>query len=578
MFALAMCFLIYPLKLPFVSNHRICEIIDWTLSAISIILSLYIIKEWPQMVFRLGIPNRLDIICGAGMVLLTIEIARRATGNIVLPLISGCFILYALFGYIIPGHFSNPGFPFERVIGQLYLSLEGIYGYIMGVMVRVIFPFILFGAFFQISGIGENLIEIVLSITRRFKDGPAQSAVISSGLFGSISGVGAANVMATGSFTIPLMKKLGYKDYVAAGIEAAASSGGLILPPVMGAGVFIMVEWTGIPYAEIIKVAAMPAIIYYISVAAFVHFRAMKMDVGRLDKDIGLSTKELFKKAYEVLIPPAVILWFIFSKYTPTYAAFAGTLSIIVVMIVKKGIVPTLKEIIPGLELAGRNSVITFACCASAGIIVGMIGLTGIGAKLSSVLLSISKDNLFLAVTVVSIAGLILGMGLPVSVSYVVLVSVAGAALQRLGLPILSSHLIVFWASTLANVTPPVCVSAYAAASIAKADPMKTAIFAFAIAKGLFIIIFFMAFTPLLTGTLTQILFTSFFLTVGLIALSAFLEGFLLKKTAIIDRIFLLLASILLLNPLLFLNLAGLVIFLFVILWHKFRGPLFLDK
>lgn len=578
MFALVLVFLTYPIreekKIQSTGIISKIRMIDFVLIILSLISSLYIMREWHNMVWRLGIPTKKDIIFGTIMVFLIIEMARRVTGNVVLPLVSSLFILYALFGNNIPGVFSHVGFTLERTISHLYVSLEGVYGYITGVMVRVIFPFILFGAFFEISGIGKNLIDIVMSVTKNWKDGPAQTAVISSGLFGSISGVGAANVMTTGSFTIPLMKRMGYKDYVAAAIEAAASSGGLILPPVMGAGVFIMVEWTGVPYLEIIKIAAVPAIIYYVSVGAFVHFRAMKLKVKKITDEIEIdyTPKQILKKSFEIFLPPFCIVFFIILKYTPTYAAFAGILSIILISLFKKGPKGAFFEFIESLRVGAKNSLVVYACCAAAGIIVGIIGLTGIGATLSSLLLAASKGNLFLAVFFVCIAGLILGMGLPVSVAYVVLVSVAGAALTRLGQPILSAHLIVFWAATLANVTPPVCVSAYAAASIAKADPMKTAFYAFNIAKGLFVITFLMAFTQILTGTWFQIIFLGIIISLGLIALAAFLEGYFLYPTKPFERILLGLSATLLIWPNNLSYMAGFIVFIVVILIQKMNS------
>ena len=370
----------------------------------------------------------------------------------------------------------------------------------IGVAATFVFIFVLFGAFLEKTGGGNFFIDLAYAVAGRYRGGPAKTAVIASGFMGSVSGSAVANVVTTGSFTIPMMKKIGYKPHVAGAIEAAASTGGQLMPPIMGAGAFLMAEFTNTPYLHIIKIAIIPAHdVLSHGIALCPHRRVQGRAQGTGPQTLPKVWTTL-KNGWHFLFPVAVLIYVLVNNYSPMMAGFVAVVSTLVAVHGAQSSRLGIKGIIEALELGARNAVMVSVACAAAGIIVGMVGLTGMGLKFSSLVVSLSGGVRLFAILLIGLASLVLGMGLPVTASYIVLVILAGPALMDMGVPLLTAHMIVFWYSQDANVTPPVSLASFAGAGIAGANPMRTGFTSWKLAKGLYLIPIVMAYNPLLAG------------------------------------------------------------------------------
>ena len=450
----------------------------------------------------------------------------------------------------MPDLLAHKGYSIERIVTTLYLTTEGIWGLPTGVAATFVFVFILFGSFLERTGGGDFFIDLAYALTGRMTGGPAKTAILASGFMGSVSGSAVANVVTTGSFTIPMMKKVGYKPHVAGAIEAAASTGGQIMPPIMGAGAFLMAEFTNTSYLYIVKIAIIPALLYYLSVLFFVHFEAKKEGFKPMLKADLPNVKKTLKNGLHFFIPVFILIYVLFNNYSPMMAGFVAVISTIIAAMLRRATRLSLKDIMGGLEAGARNAVMVSVACGCAGIIVGCVSLTGLGLRFSSLVVSLSGGSPFLAIVLIGMASLVLGTGLPVTASYIVLVILAGPALMDLGLPIIVAHMIVFWYSQDANVTPPVSLAAFAGAGIAGASPMKTGFASWKIAKGLYIIPIVMAYRPLLgNGTTMEVIMTTFFTTIGLIAFTSAMERFLFKRLNIIETLLMAAAALALFWP-----------------------------
>lgn len=552
-------FLLYPStrKSTRTSSVNKPTVLDMIFMGLAVASGTYIIVMYPTLVWRLGITTKLDIFFALIDLIIIIELTRRMVG-ITLPIIASLSIIYALMGPYFPGILSHKGYDFPRVMSQLYLTLEGIYSVALGVMVSYVYLFILFGIIFLKTGGADLFVKLSLALTGHLRGGPAKTAVIGSALMASISGSSSANIVTTGSFTIPMMKKMGFKPEVAAGIETAASAGGLIMPPVMGAGAFIMAEWTGHPYREIIMVAAIPAMLYLFSVYCFVNIRVNKMKIGRMQKKDLPKVTQVLKRHGHFIIPMAVLVYTLIKGYSPVMAALTGIFSLIGISMIKKESRLGLRGWIDTFVLAGKTCIIASMASACAGILIGIVGLTGVGLKFSSMVMTASFGNIFLAIGLIGLASLVLGMGLPVTVAYITLAILAGPGLMELGIPMLTAHLIIFWFSQDSQVTPPVCIPAYQAAALAHAAPMKTGVEAWKIAKGLYLIPFLMAYTNiLLNGTLWEIVRSAISSALALFILSSILERYLITKTRVSEFTLLCLALLAALWPSVVLNILG---------------------
>ena len=409
---------------------------------------------------------------------------RRSIGP-ELPIVAIIFLLYAYFGPKLPGLLGHRGYDLRRIIYHTYLTTEGIFGTPLSVSSTYVFLFILFGAFLDKTGVGKFFIDMAFSLTGHMRGGPAKTAVVASCLMGSISGSSVANTVTTGAFTIPLMKRVGYKPHFAGAVEAAASTGGQIMPPVMGAAAFIMAEFTGISYLEIIISAAIPAILYYLAVGTMVHLEACKLGLRGVSRAELPHTRDVLVKIY-LLLPVVFIIYFLVKGFTPFKAAYWGIIGTVLIGIVDVIVNYLLRHegqinvrqyivnMIDALADGARGSVSVAMACATAGIVVGVVTLTGLGLKVATLIIALAGGNLLLTLFFTMIASIILGMGLPTTAKYIVLATMAAPALTDLGVPLMAAHLFILYFGVIADVTPPVALAAYAGAGIAGANAMQT--------------------------------------------------------------------------------------------------------
>ena len=541
-----------------------------------------------------------DVVVSVIGTLLVIEACRRVIGNVMTGICLAA-ILYAYFGQYMPELIIHKGYSIERIATTLWLTTEGIFGLPIGVAATFVFVFVLFGAFLEVTGGGNFFIDLAYAMTGRFSGGPAKTAVVASGFLGSISGSAVGNVVATGSFTIPMMKKVGYRPHVAGAIEAAASTGGQLMPPIMGAGAFLMAEFTNTSYLTIVKVALIPAIMYYLTVLMFVHFEAKKYGLKGQPRDTLPKVGAVVKGGLHFLIPVLILIYVLVQNYSPMMAGFVAVTSILAtsllanairwmvvgntagsdpqrLSLVQFGIVEA-RQIRDALETGAKNAIMVSVACAAAGIIVGMVTLTGMGLKFSSLVIDLSFGIKVLAILLIGAASLVLGMGLPVTASYIVLATLAGPALLDLGVPVMVAHMIVFWYSQDANVTPPVSLASFAAAGVAGANPMQTAFVSWKLAKGLYIIPIVMAYRPLLGMGKNYELFhwevgvTMITTTLALIAFASTLERYFLRRATWVETLLFFTAAAGLVWPEYWTNLIGFVALLAAVISQKIYNP-----
>lgn len=566
MFVLALGYLMFPLT---PKNPKKTLIIDFVLSLLGVLVSLYLVFFENALHARNEVPILTDLIFAALAIVLVIELTRRATGWLI-PTLSTLSLAYALFlGKIIGGSFYFRGVHLSRLLYRMYFAPDGLFGSITTISSTFVFLFILFAAFLLNSGAGEFLMQLSMALLGKKKGGPAKIAIFSSGLMGSISGSAVANTVGTGSMTIPLMKHIGLPAHIAGGVEAAASTGGQIMPPIMGAGAFIMAQWTQIPYYTIVMVSFVPALMYFLSVSFFVHIKAYEYDLPVMEaKDIP-RLRDVIKEGWHFTIPLFILIGLLLKGFTPTYAASVGILSILLASYLNKKSWMTPRRILESLALGAKNSISTAVILICSGIVIGVVNLTGVGITFSMLIMDLSQGYLILAIMLVAFASLILGMGLPVTASYIMLAVLAAPALQYLGVSLLAAHMIIFWYSQDANVTPPVCLAAYAASGIAGSSPMKTGFAAWSLAKGLYIIPLLFAYSKLLDGTWLEIIEAGLMGLMGLFAYTVMFEGHFYKKIAIWERLLWLATTALLFYPNIDTQYVGLALIFVLYLFNK---------
>lgn len=569
MLTIGMCAIVYPFaRRP---SSRAVMAVDAGIILLAVLGSLYIMFDYNARFLRLGVPNPWDIFFGVVMILIGLDIGRRVIGW-ALSLVAAATIVYAYLGNYVPGNFGHPGFDLETVVSQVYCGLEGYYGMATKFMTLYVVPFIIMGAFLEITGAGDFFMNLAFSLTKHTVGGPAKAAVVGSAFMGSISGSAIANVSSTGVFTIPMMKRVGYRPHVAAAIEAAASTGGQIMPPIMGAVAFIMVEFTQIPYLTIVAVATAPIALYFITIAAFIHFEAKREGI-RMDSKASVEpVLEVMKTGWHFFLSLIFIVVTMALGYPPAMAALAGIVALIAVHSIRSRRID-LRLIYRGLVLGGEYSLSIGSIVACIGIILALVGLTGIGLKVSWLLSDLTHGMAFLAILFVGLISMILGMGLPAGPAYIVLAITAGPALTDMGFSLLVAHMIMIWFSIDSEITPPVGLASITASGIARSDPMKTMFTAFKFAKGLYILPFMFYYRPgiLLQGTLGTIVETILSILFGLVAFAACWDGFLLRRTHPMERLLLLLAAAGLFVPGLAWNAAGLLLFFGVFLFQKVK-------
>ncbi|WP_148252884.1 TRAP transporter permease [Aidingimonas lacisalsi] len=567
-----LAFLMFPAFGPSRQRGPVGTLIDIVFFAGAVLTGGYLVVYLDEIINRAGFWIQTDIWVAIIATVTVLEASRRAVG-LGMTLIGVMAIVYAFAGprgefpwlaQFMPGILEHRGYTLERVAGQLYLGQEGIFGLPLGVAATYVFTFVLFGAFLESTGAGKFFIDLAYAATGRQRGGPAKAAVLASAGMGSISGSAIANVVTTGAFTIPLMKRLGYKPHQAGGIEAAASTGGQIMPPLMGAGAFLIAEYTQMPYLEVVKVSILPAIMYFATVYLFVHLIALKQGMQGMTRAELPQVRDVMRSGWHFLLPLAVLIWLLAISLSPMRVGFYAIVTIVLVAVLRyvywfffiapqhgetvtgDKILATVKagllKLTESLELGARNAVAVSMACAVAGIIVGVVGLTGLGLKFSSMMLAFSGGNLVLALVMVLLASLVLGMGLPVTASYIVLIVLVGPALtNEFGVPLLIAHLVVFWYSQDSNVTPPIALAGFAGAAIAGSKPMETSFQAWKFAKGLYLIPLFMVFNPeiIVGGPVPLVVWNAVIAIAALLAFAASLEGYLFARMSWFSRLLL---------------------------------------
>jgi len=506
-----------------------------------------------------------DLIVASTTIVLAIIMVKKHTGYIIPGLIVACISYLLFWGQYVDGIFAFAGMTPERFLYRMYYTSEGLFGPIATISSTYVFMFILFAAFLLKSGAGDFIVDVSAAVAGKFTGGTGHVAVISSALMGTISGSAVANTVSTGSITIPMMKKSGFKPTFAAAVEAAASTGGQIMPPIMGAGAFIMAQMTHIPFVTIITVSILPAVLYFASIAFYIHIHAKEHDIRGGD---GTQVKILpiLREGFHFIIPLSTLVGLLVYGFSPTYSAGIAILAIVFASYLTKNKRMGIKEILGAFALGAQNMVVTGVLLIAVGIIVGVINISGIGITFSQLIMEWSGNSLLIAIVLIALASLVLGMGLPVTASYVVLSVLsapalvglmlspemaalvnAGIEMPEVAMYLLSAHLIIFWLSQDSNLTPPVCLAAFAAAAIAKTPPMKTGLMAWKVGKGMYIIPLLFAFTPLVTGTWVEKFEVFSFALLGIMCFSIVMEGYWDKKMNILERVLFGLAAVLLL-------------------------------
>ena len=554
--------------------------IDLLFFAAAAYSGFYLLYNLDDIFARAGFWDEMDIWVGIMTIVVLLEACRRVVG-LGMTIIGVVVLIYAFAGPRgalpwlndwLPQILQHRGYDIERVAAQMYLGQEGIFGVPLGVAATYVFMFVLFGAVLEVTGAGRFFIDLAFTLTGKKRGGPAKAAVVASATLGSISGSAIANVVTSGSFTIPLMKKCGYSAEEAGGIEASASTGGQITPPLMGAGAFLIAEYTRLPYVEILKVSIFPAILYFFTVYLFVHILAVKRDMhGMAAEDLPVLRDTMLRGWY-YLIPLILLLYLLLAGYSPMRVGFYAILSIFfitglfglwtawqrgkangqmvneILLCAQAGV----KKVWLGFELGARNAIVVSLACGVAGMIVAVVSLTGLGLKFTSIMMTFSGGNLLLAVILVWFASLILGLGLPVTASYIVLIILVGPALSNeFGVPLLIAHLLVFWYSQDSNVTPPVALAAFAAAAISGGKTTGTSIEAWKYAKGLYMIPMYFVFNHelIMGGAIHVLLWDAFLLTLSLVAFAAIFEGFLFTWVRWLSRLVVTVGMVLLFFP-----------------------------
>ncbi|MEA3409971.1 MAG: TRAP transporter permease [Pseudomonadota bacterium] len=559
-------------------------VIDGLLVFAAVVSVGYFILEFEAFNYRSGNETSADVWISVVGVLVSLEVCRRVLGWS-MTLVGVFFLVWGIWGNVFPEPFTHRGFNVERMAVSLFMEQSGVFGIMANVLVNYVILFIFFGAFLKKSGVGRFFIDWPMAFAGGTAGGPAKVAVIASAFFGSVSGSAIANTVSTGAFTIPLMKRAGFRPHVAGAIEPSASIGGMFMPPIMGAGGFLMAELTRVPYVDIMKMALFPALLYFFSVMTMIHFEAKRQNIGGMYTGEGESAGEIFRRHWYKSLPLFVVVALMLAGYSPGLSAFWATLSCIVVSWFDPEHRMGPREVLDAVDMGARNTLVIGATVGVIGIIVGTIALTGIGLKFSDIIISLSQGNLPLAIILIGIASLILGMGVPVTASYLIVAVLAVPALTQMmeaaGIPghsaasmAIATHMIVYWFSQDSNITPPVCVAAYAGAAIAHSDPWKTGWTAFRFAKLLYVVPFLFAYQPpfLLYGTWVQIVMAFFFASVGTLAFSALTMGYLLRRTSIFEWLLLAAATFLCFYPDRRLGLAGLMMAAGVFVWQKWMG------
>ncbi|MBG9545722.1 C4-dicarboxylate ABC transporter [Cytobacillus firmus] len=572
-FALALIFLLFPARKKDRGRKHKVAWYDIILAILGIAVGAY----WPlfidEIVMRAGRLTEIDFYVGLIAVLLVLEATRRAVG-LPITIIAVIFLAYAIFGPYMPAFLAHRGLDLERLVQTMFFTTEGILGTPLGVSATFIFLFLLFGSFLVKTGVGQYFNDLAVSIAGKRTGGPAKVAIFSSALQGTISGSSVANVVTSGSFTIPMMKKLGYKKEFAGAVEATASTGGQIMPPIMGAAAFLMVEFIGggITYWDIAKAAAIPALLYFAGVWIMTHFEAKRVGLRGLKDEEMPNRKEVMKKIY-LLLPILAVIILLMSGMSVIRAALWSIVITVAVSMISKETRIGFRDAIDALVDGARTALGVAAATAAAGIIVGVVVKTGLGLKMANGLLDLSGGLLIPTLMLTMVAAIILGMGSPTTANYVITSTIAAPAIILLGVPDLSAHLFVFYFGIVADVTPPVALAAFAAAGVSGGDPIKTGVTASKLAIGAFIIPYMFVLSPellMIDTTWYYLIWVVFTALAGMMAIGAGVIGYWLRKLNIFERLLGIAGGLLLIYPEGITDIVGLGIFILLIALQVF--------
>ncbi len=584
-FALVLIFLLFPAKKG--GNKRKVAWFDYILAGLSIVVCLYWPVFYEELVQQIGSIDMVQMIIGGIAILLTLEATRRAVG-LPITIIAGLALLYALLGQFMPGMLAHRGLSLNQLINTMFFTTEGILGTPLKVSSTFIFLFLLFGAFLVKTGVGTYFNDLAISLAGRRTGGPAKVAIFSSALNGTISGSSVANTVTTGAYTIPLMKRLGYRKEFAGAVEAAASTGGQIMPPIMGAAAFLMIEFAGVPYWEIAKAALIPAILYFAGIWIMTHLEAKKTGLTGLPESEIPPKKEVFKKIH-LLIPIFVIIILLFMGYSIERTALLGILSAIIVSLFMKETRITPRKFVDALTSGARTALGVAAATASAGMIVGVVTKTGLGLKLGNGIVDIAgaltsniNVQLLLTLAFTMVASIILGMGSPTTANYIITSTIALPAILALNsqldvaIPVLAAHMFVFYFGIVADITPPVALAAFAASGISGGEPIRTGFNASKLAIAAFIIPYMFVLNPemlMIDTTIGGVVWILITALTGMIAIGAGLIGFWYKKLNGIERTISVITGLLLMYPEGYSDIIGLVLFVLMLAYQfLFKG------
>lgn len=524
----------------------VLRIMDLVFACAAAAIGCYQVQQGTALIFRNGFPNTVDVAAGVVLMLLILEAVRRTIG-LPLTVVCSCFLLYDYFGRYMPKLFAHGGYTIREIVNIQFMSTQGIFTTPIGVMSTYVVIFVIFGTTLNITGASEFFNNLAKSLVGHRTGGPAKVSVIASAFMGTVSGSVVANVVTTGSFTIPMMKELGYKDEFAGAVEASASTGGQIMPPIMGAAAFMMADYLGIPYVSVALAAALPAVLYFVSIGFSVHLEAKKNNLKRLPKDQLPKLGAVMREGGVLLIPLLVLTGVMLMGYTAMRSGLAGIFSLILVVLLKeitkfgwkKGVVFAVKSLVKGIQAGVQGCLSVTAATAAAGIIIGAVSQSGLGLRLTSIILRIAGDSLFLTLLLMAVACLILGMGMPTAGAYIIVVTLGVPALVSYGVPALAAHMFVFYMAIVSAVTPPVATGAYAAAGISGASPWKTGVQAFRLDLAGFLIPFVIVYAPALVLEGTALETVTVFCTalLGLFFISVAFEGYMLAAVAMPWRI-----------------------------------------
>lgn len=568
-FGFLLIFLLYPARKSW--SRTSMHPLDVLFALVGAASALYIVVNYQELVFRAGMNNETDFIVGVVGTLMVFEAARRVVGWPMIT-VAFVFIAYAFFGPYIPGIMAHRGVQVQELFDHLFFTTEGIFGTPMGVSSTFIYLFILFGSYLEATGLGKFFIDLANAVAGWAAGGPAKVAVLSSGLMGTVSGSSVGNVAGTGAFTIPMMKKLGYRPAFAGAVEAAASTGGQLMPPVMGAAAFLMAEFVGVPYFDVVKAAVIPALLYYIGVWLGVHYEAKKYGLKGTPREELPKFGPLFMEKGHLAIPLAVIVYLLVSGYTPMRAALAAIALSIICACLRKSTRIGLKEIVNGLIDGSKGVLGVLIACATAGIIIGVVTKTGVGLKVATALLDLSGGQLLPAMFFTMVTSLILGMGVPTTANYVITSTIAAPALVQMDVPVLAAHMFAFYFGIVADVTPPVALAAYAGAGIAGANPMRCGVIAAKLAIAAFIVPYIFVLAPellMINATTLTIVYSALTAIIGMWGVSMAMIGFCQNALNYLQRVLFMAGGICMIIPGHITDIIGVVCLIAAFMWQR---------